>query len=154
MYADLDLNESLRQAVTLLSTYNSQASKIDWFMDVLSRELCKMEKIERQRLSMEVVGGLIEPSNVGKVIELKLRCVVIGAAQQVQAMIEHYEAKLRMNPEEGLSKEDSNCLWLCQHNLRYLVELAPLTIPLLSFHNLWKGVEPWNSEMLMEKYYS
>jgi hypothetical protein len=119
----------------------------------VQRELSKLEKKERQRLSAEVLAGFLTIEEAKKVIEMKMKLVVIGAAQQVLARIEELleqQTKLRnLQSPKKLSSKDAEELWYLQHNLRYYKEQVfeyQIKLP-----NLWAGVEPWTSDQLLRK---
>ena len=72
MYADLEVAECLRQMHNCLEVYNHDFSGVECYAGIFNRELQKLEKIERHRLSMAVMGGLIEKENVFTIITNKL----------------------------------------------------------------------------------
>jgi hypothetical protein len=81
MYKDLDPNEAIRQIENAIQVFNPSASEVDWLSNIIQRELSKFEKVERQRLSLEVLGGLVEKERVQEIIQTKLRMVILGALQ-------------------------------------------------------------------------
>ena len=93
--------------------------EVDWFSNIVSRELCKFEKKERQRLSLEVMGGLVEKTNIKNIVEIKCRMCVVSALQQSLSMLEHYE-----ETTEELSPEEAQEKWFLEHNLLYIVEVT------------------------------
>ena len=50
-----------------------------------------MEKIERYRLSMAVMGGLIEKENISTSIKKKLQLTCLGLGTQVLERLEHLD---------------------------------------------------------------
>ena len=121
MYMDLDVHEALRMVENALNVFNIQASGVDWLSNIVQRELSKLEKIERQRLSLEVMGGFVEQKNVLLIVKDKLRLVVIGAAQHCTHYIEHLiETKIKKGE---LSKKDEEAKYNLEHNLRYFSEI-------------------------------
>ena len=69
MYRDLDANEAMRQIENAIQVFNPNASLVDWLSNIIQRELSKFEKVERQRLSLEVLGGLVEKEKVQEIIQ-------------------------------------------------------------------------------------
>ena len=148
MYDDVELHESMRMVEQALSTYNSGASSVDWFSHIVCRELSKLEKKERQRLSMEVMGGLVEKKDVLSIIEKKLKMVLVGAAQRQLS----YKIELEGMDKSKLSQEESTTLWYLQHNLRYFVEVTvKYQIKMQGLVELFEI--PLSSKKLLSNYY-
>ena len=79
MYADLDLNEATRQIENARHVFNPSGSEVDWLSNIIQREMSKFDKVVRQRLSFEVIGGLVEKNTVREIIQTKLRMLILGA---------------------------------------------------------------------------
>ena len=78
MCLDLDTHESLRMLSILLHDYNHDKSDLDWFAQIVLRELCKLEKATRKDLSDGVQAGLVEAHNTKKIVKLRMQLAMLG----------------------------------------------------------------------------
>ena len=120
-----------------------------WFAGIVQRELSKFEKVERQRLSNEVLAGWLSIEDAKVVVELKLKMIAVGAAQQNLARVEELVQKKDLNK---LSRDELNELWFLQHNIEYYKNLVlehQVKLP-----NLWQGIDSWCSDQLLRKYFA
>ena len=146
MYSDLDLSESIRMIETAITVYNSSASGLDWLSEIVQREGSKLEKKERERLSREVMGGLVEKKDVPTIVQTKLRMAYIGAAQHIQAQIEEF------NGFKKLDEKRSKNFWTLSKNMEYFKDfIVPHQLKQLSPFVQLRG--EWTADNLLELYY-
>ena len=148
MYKDLDANEAMRQIENAIQVFNPNASLVDWLSNIIQRELSKFETVECQRLSLEVLGGLVEKEKVQEIIQTKLRMVMLGSLQHSFACLEDLQQK---NNRDYLSKDDEGSLWSLEHNIRYVIEIVVKYQ--IKLDNLFSGLSVMSSEALLQKYY-
>ena len=107
-------------------------------------------------MSQEILAGFLSTVEAHKVIEAKIKMVVIGATQQSQARLEELlEKQMHLweadRPSELSGKEKAE-IWFLEQNLKYLREQVFEYQIRLS--KLWNGIEVWNSKNLLRKYWA
>ena len=104
------------------------------------------------RLCIEAQAKLINIHNVREIVSLKLRMILIGAAQQCQAQVEEMDKKGGMEINSTLDRVEKDLYWTITNNLRYLYEVV--TAYQIKIDNLWTGLSPLKtSEELLRRYY-
>ena len=105
------------------------------------------------RLCIEAQAGLINPAHIKNIVSLKLRMILIGAAQQCQAQVEEMDKQGGMEIDSTLDRVEKDLYWTLTNNLRYLYEVV--TAYQIKIDNLWTGLSPLKtSEELLRRYYA
>jgi len=156
MYKDLELSECVRQLHNCIEVYNHDCSGLEWCAGIFLRELGKLEKIERQRLSMGVMAGLVDKANVPTIIKKKLQLTMLGLVTQVLERLEgldlDFQKEHACNVESKKLVDLSNAYWALDVNLKYLLEsIEPLALRLNFMDGLSK---PYKACKTLEKHMS
>ena len=105
------------------------------------------------RLCIEAQVHLIANTNIKDIVSLKLRMILIGAAQQCQAQVEEMDKQGGMEIDSTLDRVEKDLYWTLTNNLRYLYEVV--TAYQIKIDNLWTGLSPLKtSEELLRRYYA
>ena len=93
MYLDLVMHEGLRMLSTLVHAYDHNKSDLEWFAQIVLRELCKLEKATRKELSDGVQVGLVEAHNTKNIVKLRMQITMLGCIQQGLEEVENMESQ-------------------------------------------------------------
>ena len=70
MYADLDLHEALRMLSILMHEYDDGRADLEWFGQIVLRELCKLEKRTREEVLIKHLEILGSPKSQDALVDL------------------------------------------------------------------------------------
>ena len=112
---------------------------LEWFAQIVLRELCKLEKATRKELSDAVQAGLVEKTNTKRIVQLRMQLAMLGCIQQGLEEVEHMEGQ----------QIESKSLRV---NIKYMIEVGE---KMVARTGCFEGLsEPYTSQECLTKYYA